>query len=93
MKNWVEPRVYSKLVPIPRDGFFYFLALLNDIVVFLYFVDWSGRRSTPAGVRGRGDPTCANAPRRLPGTPAGLLSAWSGNQQPILTEPFFKAAY
>jgi hypothetical protein len=25
---------------------------------------------TPAGVRGRGDPTGALAPRRLPGTPA-----------------------
>ncbi|CRK83508.1 hypothetical protein BN000_03479 [Neobacillus massiliamazoniensis] len=32
-------------------------------------VDWSGRCSTPAGVRGRGDPAGALAPRRLPGPP------------------------
>ncbi len=38
--------------------------------MILYYVDWSGRRETPAGVRGRGDPTGASAPRRLPGTPA-----------------------
>ncbi|PLS08948.1 hypothetical protein CVD27_02330 [Neobacillus cucumis] len=37
---------------------------------FLYSVDWSGRRSTPAGVRGWGDPAGAIAPRRLPGMPA-----------------------
>ncbi len=33
-------------------------------------VDWSGRRETPAGGRGRGDPAGALAPRRLPGPPA-----------------------
>jgi hypothetical protein len=34
------------------------------------YVDWSGRCKTPAGVRDRGDPTGALAPRRLPGPPA-----------------------
>jgi hypothetical protein len=37
---------------------------------FLRNVDWSGRRSTHAGVRGRGDLAGAIAPRRLPGPPA-----------------------
>ncbi|WP_282434265.1 hypothetical protein [Bacillus sp. DNRA2] len=32
-------------------------------------VDWSGRHETPAGVAGMGDPTGANAPRRLPTSP------------------------
>jgi hypothetical protein len=30
-------------------------------ILFLNYVDWSGRRSTPAGVRGRGDPADALA--------------------------------
>ncbi|WP_251634403.1 hypothetical protein [Neobacillus niacini] len=33
-------------------------------------VDLCGRRETPAGVRSRGDPAGALAPRRLPATPA-----------------------
>jgi len=36
----------------------------------LNYVDWSGRRETPAGGRGRGDPADASASRRLPGPPA-----------------------
>ncbi len=35
----------------------------------------------PAGVRGKGDPAGAKAPRRLSGTPAESEAAWSGNQQ------------
>jgi hypothetical protein len=43
--------------------------LEGEIVVFK-LVDLCGRRETPAGVRGRGDPTGASAPRRLPVPPA-----------------------
>ena len=45
---------------------------------------------SPAGVRGRGDPTGASAPRRLPGTPAESEAAWSGNQLSRLTQPIKK---
>jgi len=41
---------------------------------------------SPAGVRGRGDPTGASASRRLPGTPAESEAAWSGNQHSRLTQ-------
>ena len=54
---------------------------------------WADSRmqiQSPAGVRGRGDPTGANAPRRLPGTPAESEAAWSGNQYSRLTQPFYK---
>jgi hypothetical protein len=40
----------------------------------------------PAGVLGRGDPTGALAPRRLPGTPADARFL-SANQQASLTQP------
>ena len=46
------------------------MALLNDIVVFLYSDDWSCRRSTPAGVRGRGDTPQERSDEEAPGTPA-----------------------
>ncbi|MBP3040004.1 hypothetical protein J9303_10950, partial [Bacillaceae bacterium Marseille-Q3522] len=36
---------------------------------------------TPAGVRDRGDPAGASAPRRLPEPPAESEAAWNGNQQ------------
>jgi len=39
------------------------------------------------GSTGRGDPAGANAPRRLPGTPAESEDAWSGNQHSRLTQP------
>ncbi|MEH7748162.1 hypothetical protein V7659_24585, partial [Neobacillus drentensis] len=41
---------------------------------------------TPAGERGRGDPAGACA-EEAPRTARGKRSAWSGNQQPSLTEP------
>jgi hypothetical protein len=40
------------------------------VAVLNLFDDWNGRHETPAGVRDRGDPAGASAPRRLPGTPA-----------------------
>ena len=51
-------------------------------------VDWSGRHSTPAGVRGRGDPTGAvsaeEAPRHARGkrVPGAEINT-------SLTEPFY----
>ncbi|WP_257984451.1 hypothetical protein [Neobacillus cucumis] len=44
-----------------------FYILLKVIVDFCNHVDWSGRRSTPAGVRGWGDPAGA---KRRGGSPA-----------------------
>ena len=45
----------------------YAKALIDDFLP----VDWSGRRSTPAGVRARGDPAGAkSAEEASPGTPA-----------------------
>ncbi len=38
---------------------------------------------TPAGVRGRGDPTGAKAPRRLPGTPAESEAPGAEINRPI----------
>ncbi|WP_222127414.1 hypothetical protein [Bacillus sp. X1(2014)] len=42
---------------------------------------------TPAGVRGRGDPTGAESAEEAPRNARGKRSAWSGNQQASLTEP------
>ena len=42
---------------------------------------------TPAGGRGWGDPTGACA-EEAPRAARGKRSAWSGNQQSRLTEPF-----
>ena len=44
---------------------------------------------TPAGRRGRGDPAGASAEEALR-TARGKRSAWSGNQQPSITEPIYK---
>lgn len=38
--------------------------------MLINFVDWSGRRETPSGGRGRGDPAGVLAPGRLPVPPA-----------------------
>jgi hypothetical protein len=54
-------------------------------------VDWSERRSTPAGVRGRGDPAGAERAEEAPRHARGKRSACSGNQQPNLTQPFIKS--
>jgi hypothetical protein len=40
-----------------------------NLLIFPLLIGTEGAK-TPAGVRGRGDPTGALAPRRLPGTPA-----------------------
>ncbi|WP_335489204.1 hypothetical protein [Neobacillus niacini] len=45
------------------------MAVLKEIL-FNNYVDFCGRRETPAGVRDRGDPAGALAPRRLPEPPA-----------------------
>ena len=45
----------------------YVKAPINDLATLLIGAEGA---KTPAGVRGRGDPTGAIAPRRLPGTPA-----------------------
>jgi hypothetical protein len=45
---------------------------------------------TPAGGRGRGDPAGALSAEEAPRTARGKRSAWSGNQQPSLTEPKIK---
>ena len=44
----------------------YVLAPINDFATLLIGAEGA---KTPAGVRGRGDPTGAIAPRRLPGCP------------------------
>ncbi|MCM3725233.1 hypothetical protein M3226_05895 [Neobacillus cucumis] len=83
------------------EGFFvciFKMDLLDDIVVFYtLLIGAEGARllenanAFPSCVGGFQDVksmSCGSTgPRRLPGTPAGLLSAWSGNQQPNLTEP------
>jgi hypothetical protein len=38
---------------------------------------------TPAGVRGRGDPTGAEGAEEAPRHARGKRSAWNGNQHPI----------
>ena len=45
----------------------YVKAPINDFATLLIGAEGA---KTPAGVRGRGDPTGAIAPRRLPGPPA-----------------------
>jgi hypothetical protein len=44
-----------------------------------YYVNWSGRRETPAGVRGWGDPAGAEGDEEAPRHARGKRSAWSGN--------------
>ncbi|WP_222127402.1 hypothetical protein [Bacillus sp. X1(2014)] len=41
---------------------------------------------TPAGVRGRGDPTGAKSAEETPRNARGKRSAWSGNQQTSFTQ-------
>jgi len=41
---------------------------------------------TPAGVRGRGDPTGAKSAEEAPRHARGKRSAWNGNQQTSLTQ-------
>jgi hypothetical protein len=60
------------------------LKLIVDFGTLLIFVPGA---KTPAGGRGRGDPTGASA-EEAPRTARGKRSAWSGNQQPSLTEPY-----
>jgi hypothetical protein len=40
--------------------------MLKLIVDLAHYVDWSGRRETPAGKAGQGRPRRRIAPRRLP---------------------------
>jgi hypothetical protein len=47
-----------------------FQKAMLKLIVDIAYVDWSGRRETPAGVRGWGEPRRRLAPRRLPGPPA-----------------------
>ncbi|WP_260871623.1 hypothetical protein [Bacillus sp. X1(2014)] len=44
---------------------------------------------TPAGVRGRGDSAGAKSAEEAPRHACGKRSAWNGNQQTSLTQPFF----
>jgi hypothetical protein len=48
---------------------FFNLSVLKDIVDFLTMLIGAEGAKTPAAVRGRGDPTGALAPRRLPEYP------------------------
>ncbi len=41
-------------------------AVLKINVDFTHSVDWSGMRETPAGLRGRGDPTQAQSAEEAP---------------------------
>ncbi len=56
-------------------------------VDFSNLVDWSGRHEDSCGSTGQGRLQRRKAPRRLPATARGKRSAWSGNQQPSLTQP------
>ncbi|MEH7417447.1 hypothetical protein V7266_19465, partial [Neobacillus drentensis] len=49
---------------------FFILAVLNVIIYFATMLIGAEGTQTPAGVRYRGDPAGAKAPRRLPGPPA-----------------------
>jgi hypothetical protein len=49
--------------------FYYLLFELKYFIDTAPLIGAEGAK-TPAGVRGRGDPAGAKAPRRLPGTPA-----------------------
>ncbi len=42
---------------------------------------------TPAGVRGRGDPTGAKSAEEAPRNARGKRSTWNVNQQTSLTQP------
>jgi hypothetical protein len=42
------------------------MAVLKVILDFFKPVDWNGRHLTPAGVRGRGDPTGAKSAEEAP---------------------------
>ncbi len=68
---------------------FYFLVVLMFNVDFSNLVDWSGRHEDSCGSTGQGRLQRRKAPRRLPATARGKRSAWSGNQQPSLTQPIF----
>ena len=61
-------------------------AVLKVIIDFSHSLIGAEGAQTPAGVRGRGDPTGALAPRRLSATACGKRSAWNGNQQTNLTQ-------
>ncbi|WP_222127325.1 hypothetical protein [Bacillus sp. X1(2014)] len=44
---------------------------------------------TPAGVRGRGDPTGAKSAEEAPRNARGKRSTWSGNQQNLYQKALF----
>jgi len=48
---------------------------------------------TPAGVRGWGDPAGAESAEEAPRNARGKRSAWNGNQQTSLTQPYFKKIF
>jgi len=60
--------------------------VIGDIVTMLIGAEGT---KTPAGGRGWGDPTGACAEEALRAA-RGKRSAWSGNQHPDTTQPFFK---
>ncbi|MGF6952033.1 hypothetical protein QF028_004538 [Neobacillus sp. B4I6] len=51
-------------------GNFLFSAFNYSLYLLMGLLISAEGTQTPAGVRGRGDPAGASAPRRLPGTPA-----------------------
>jgi hypothetical protein len=84
--------VLIKTRPYSRDGFFYFLAVLkNSVDLYTLLIGAEGTK-TPVGVWFRGDPAGAFLAEEARRNTHGKRSAWSGNQQKILTEPIFYKA-
>jgi hypothetical protein len=66
------------------------MAVLKEIGDFLTLLIGVEGAKTPAGVRGRGDPTGAYGAEEAPRHARGKRSTWSANQQINLTQPFKK---
>jgi hypothetical protein len=70
--------------------FFYFKAVLKVYLDLIAKLIGAEGAKTPAGGRGRGDPTGALSAEEAPRDRPRTVRAWSGNQLLRLTEPIFK---
>jgi hypothetical protein len=60
------------------------------LVVDMHPVDWNGRHEDSCGSTGLGRPHRRLSAEEAPRHARGKRSAWSGNQQDYITQPFIK---
>ena len=84
----MEPRVYQNSSLFQGRVFYFFVVLKNNVDFGTLLIGVEGTK-TPAGVRGRGDPAGAKSAEEALRHARGKRSAWNGNQQTSLTQPFY----